>query len=178
MACGAGCMTYTKYNRQGYFGESFVRVLASAAGLIAGEQDVDTTGVDFSIDFPGTRGTVRYPKIEAQVKSWSSPKGTETHWQYPMEIANYNNLAGEGFAVPRYLFLIIVPDDERLYAHADETALRLSHCGYWRSLRDLPVIDPATRKNKTVDVPRRNLLTIDGLRSLLAPVPAQRAAAP
>ena len=31
-------MSYGKYNHQGYFGESFVRVLASAAGLIAGQQ--------------------------------------------------------------------------------------------------------------------------------------------
>ena len=42
-------MRYGRYNHQGYFGESFVRVLASAAGLVAGKQDIDVTGVDFSI---------------------------------------------------------------------------------------------------------------------------------
>ncbi len=50
-------MRYGRYNHQGYFGESFVRVLASAAGLVAGKQDIDVTGVDFSFDFPGSRGT-------------------------------------------------------------------------------------------------------------------------
>ncbi|GIE33950.1 hypothetical protein Ait01nite_069950 [Actinoplanes italicus] len=167
-------MSYGKYNHQGYFGECFVRVLASAAGLIAGQQDVDHTGVDFSIDFPGTRGTVRFPKIEAQVKSWSSPKGTDQHWHYPMDVNHYNSLAGEGFAVSRYLFLIIVPSDTSQYAQVDETAMRLSHCGYWASLRDSPVIDQGVQRHVTVHVPKRNLLTVKGLRSLLDPVPVQR----
>jgi len=170
-------MTYTKYNHQGYFGESFVRVLVSAAGLIAGQQDVDHTGVDFSIDFPGARGTARFPKIEVQVKSWSSPKGTELHWHYSMDVNNYNNLAGEGFAIPRYLFLVIVPSDVRQFAHVDETSVRLSHCGYWASLRDLPIVDPVAQGRVTVHVPKRNLLTVNGLRALLQPVPVQRVSA-
>jgi hypothetical protein len=170
-------MTYGKYNHQGYFGESFVRVLVSAAGLIAGQQDVDHTGVDFSIDFPGARGTARFPKIEAQVKSWSSPKGNDLYWQYPMEVNNYNNLAGEGFVVPRYLFLIIVPADVREFAEVDETSMRLSHCGYWASLQDRPEVDPLTQGRVTVHVPKRNLLTVSGLRGLMRPIPAQRASA-
>lgn len=171
-------MTYTRYNHQGYFGESFVRVLVSAAGLIAGQQDVDHTGVDFSIDLPGVRGTARFPKIEAQVKSWSSPKDDGAHWQYPMDVHHYNNLAGEGFAVSRYLFLIIVPADVSRFAHVDESALRLSHCGYWASLRQLPELDPATRRRVTVRVPKRNLLTVSALRSLLHPIATQRVPAP
>jgi hypothetical protein len=167
-------MTYTRYNHQGYFGESFVRVLVSAAGLIAGQQDVDHTGVDFTIDFPGTRGTARFPKIEAQVKSWSSPKGTDAHWHYPMDVNHYNNLAGGGFSVPRYLFLVVVPADVREFAHVDETSMRLSHCGYWASLYDLPELDPATQQHVTVHVPKRNVLTVNGLRALLRPVPVQR----
>ena len=169
-------MTYARYNHQGYFGESFVRVLVSAAGLIAGQQDVDHTGVDFSIDFPGTRGTVRYPKIEAQVKSWSSPQGSEHAWHYPMKTEHYNNIAGNGFVVRRYLFLIVVPSDVRKFAEADEASLRLSHCGYWVSLADHPVIDPRSQKSVTVHVPRHNRLTVSALRSLLSPVPARRIA--
>lgn len=170
-------MSYGKYNHQGYFGECFVRVLASAAGLIAGQQDIDHTGVDFSIDFPGARGTARFPKIEAQVKSWSSPKGTHLHWNYPMDVDNYNNLAGQGFSVPRYLFLVVVPSDVQLFAQADESSMRLSHCGYWVSLLDEPVVDPSTRRTITVRVPKCNVLTPTALRSLLRPVPVQRASA-
>ena len=169
-------MSYGHYNHQGYFGESFVRVLVSAAGLIAGQQDVDHTGVDFSIDLPGTRGTARFPKIEAQVKSWSSPSGSAEAWHYPMNVEHYNNIAGVDFAVRRFLFLIIVPSDVRFFAEVDETSMRLSHCGYWHSLADQPVIDPATQGSITVRVPKRNKLTVPGLRALLSPAPAQRVA--
>ena len=106
-------MRYGRYNHQGYFGESFVRVLASAAGLVAGKQDIDVTGVDFSFDFPGSRGTTRYPKIEAQVKSWSSPAGSADMWHYGMTVDHFNDLAGPGYHVPRYLFLIVVPGRPR-----------------------------------------------------------------
>ena len=98
-------MRYGRYNHQGYFGESFVRVLASAAGLVAGKQDIDVTAVDFSFDFPGSRGTTRYPKIEAQVKSWSSPAGSADMWHYGMTVDHFNDLAGPGYHVPRYLSL-------------------------------------------------------------------------
>jgi Domain of unknown function (DUF4365) len=169
-------MKYGRYNHQGYFGECFVRVLASAAGLIAGKQDVDVTGVDFTIDYPGKRGTTRYPKIEAQVKSWSNAAGTPDAWHYPMEVNQYNELAGPGFQVPRYLFLILVPADRTMYAEADVNMLRLRHSGYWVSLADRAPINPAKQQNVTVYVPRSNLLTVATLRALMSPIPVQRVA--
>ncbi|GAA4693950.1 DUF4365 domain-containing protein [Phytohabitans rumicis] len=169
-------MRYGRYNWQGYFGESFVRVLASAAGLVAGKQDIDVTGVDFSIDFPGSRGTTRYPKIEVQVKSWSNPAGSADAWHYQMTADHFNDLAGPGFQVPRYLFLVIVPADAATYADADQRELRLRHCGYWASLADHTPVDAAQRHRVAVHVPRRNRLTVRALRSLMGAVPAQRSA--
>jgi hypothetical protein len=166
-------MGYGRYNHQGYFGESFVRVLASAAGLVAGTQDVDVTGVDFSIDLPGDGGTVRYPKIEVQVKSWSNPRGTDDAWHYPMDVRNFNDLAGDDFIVRRYLFLVIVPEDARQFAEADEASLRLHHCGYWASLAHRHRIDPSSQRSATVQVPKRNVLTASVLRSLLTSASAQ-----
>jgi hypothetical protein len=169
-------MKYGRYNQQGYFGESFVRVLASAAGLVAGKQDLDVTGVDFSFDFPGSRGTTRYPKIEAQVKSWSSPTGSADMWRYEMSVDHFNDLAGPGYQVPRYLFLILVPADRATYVEADTDMLRLRHCGYWVSLADRSPVDPTTQKNVTVHVPRRNLLTVAAMRALMTPIPLPRVA--
>jgi len=130
-------MKYGRYNQQGYFGESFVRVLASAAGLVAGKQDLDVTGVDFSFDSLGSRGTTRYPKIEAQVKSWSSSTGSADMWHYEMSVDHFNDLAGPGYQVPRYLFLILVPADRATYVEVDTDMLRLRHCGYWVCRRTL-----------------------------------------
>jgi hypothetical protein len=167
-------MSYDQENLQGYFGECFVRVLASAAGLIAGKQDVDTTGVDFSITSPGTSGTIRFPMIEAQVKTWRSPRGSDEAWHYSMSVPRFNNLAGTDFAVPRFLFLILVPSDVDKYAEVDTTALRLFHCGYWVSLATSNPIAPSFRQSTTVRVPKRNVLTVAALRNLVTPVPLQR----
>jgi hypothetical protein len=169
-------MAYGPYNHQGYFGECFVRVLAGAAGLIAGQQDIDVTGVDFSFDLPGNRGTTRYPKIEAQVKSWTNPRGDADAWHYPMRARNFNDLAGSGFQVSRYLFLVLVPADQTLFAEVDTEMLRLRHCGYWVSLADRQPLDFESQQTTTVYVPRRNVLTVSALRELLRPVPVQRAA--
>jgi hypothetical protein len=169
-------MRYGRFNLQGYFGESFVRVLASAAGLVATQHDVDVTGVDFTFDHPGSRGTTRYPKIEAQVKSWSRAAGAEDAWHYPMNVAHFNELADNDYHIPRYLFLIVVPDDSAAYTHADIDALHLRHCGYWVSLADRSRIDPARQSKVSVHVPRRNILTADVLRALMQPVPMQRVA--
>lgn len=169
-------MRYGRSNLQGYFGESFVRVLASAAGLIASKEDLDMMGVDFTFGYPGSRGTTRFPKIEAQVKSWSRATGSKDAWHYPMKATHYNDLAGV-CSLPRYLFLVVVPSDVERFTEADDEALRLRHCGYWVSLADRSPIDPGQQKTVTVQVPKRNVLTVPALRALVAPVPTQRAAA-
>jgi hypothetical protein len=173
-------MGYGRYNLQGYFGESFVRVLASAAGLIASKPDIDVIGIDFTLSYPGSRGTTRFPMIDVQVKSWSRAAGSVDAWHYPMEVAHYNGLAGEDYCVPRYLFLVVVPDDAEQYAYADGDALRLRHCGYWASLADRPPVGTDQQKTITVRVPKRNLLTVPALRALLTevPIPAQQVVTP
>jgi len=47
---------------QGLFGESFVRVLASAAGLIVARAELDATGDGFTISHKGMLGPTRHPK--------------------------------------------------------------------------------------------------------------------
>src|SRR5947209_18486243 len=80
---------------QGDFGETFIRALAAAANLDALRADRDRVGVDWTLRFPaqgeGRRG---FPLIDAQVKSWSQPRGSQLTWRYPLEVKNYNWLAG------------------------------------------------------------------------------------
>lgn len=150
---------------QGYYGEAFVRALAASAGLVVSRPDLDVTGEDFTLGYPGRRGSLRHPKIEVQVKSWCQPGGTPTTWRYRMRAEHFNELAGGQFYLRRYLFLIIVPADVEQYTHAADDALRLCHAGYWASFAHLPPIGDA--RSITVDVPRKNLLTAASLRSLL-----------
>jgi hypothetical protein len=150
---------------QGYYGEAFVRALAASAGLVVSRADLDVTGEDFTIGFPGRRGSLRHPKIEVQVKSWCHPGGNTTMWRYRMRAEHYNELAGDLFYLPRYLFLVIVPADAEQYTSVANDAMRLHHAGYWASFADQPQVVQA--RTITVDVPRHNLLTAASLRNLL-----------
>lgn len=164
---------------QGYFGESFVRVLASAAGLIVAKADIDVTGDDFTISHKGTIGRTRHPKIDVQVKTWSRRRAVwrDQHWNYALKAQHFNELAGTDFPLYRYLFLVIVPDDWADYATVGSDSVHLKYAGYWQSLRDLDRVDVAPDTKVPVRVPDANLLTVDALRALMAPaVPARREA--
>jgi hypothetical protein len=150
---------------QGYYGEAFVRALAASAGLVVARADLDVMGEDFMIGYPGRRGSLRHPKIEVQVKSWSSPVGDGAVWRYRMRVEHFNELAGTMFHLPRYLFLVIVPAEADLYTTVETDALRLHHAGYWASFADHQSVKNA--QSTTVSVPKANLLTATSLRGLL-----------
>ena len=82
---------------QGSFGESFVRMLASAAGLIVARAELDVTGEDLTISYKGVIGHTRHSKIEVQVKSWSRPVCRGEHWQYHLRARHFNELAAQRF---------------------------------------------------------------------------------
>lgn len=155
--------------RQGLHGEGFLFAMASSAGLLVTRSSLDVDGVDWLLAFPGPAGTVRSPKIEAQVKTWSKPQGDAEAWHFRMSIEHFNALAGRGFELRRYLVLITVPDETECYARCDDTGMCLSHAAYWVSLVEHePVLALGTGpKTRTVLVPKRNLLSPATLRSLV-----------
>jgi hypothetical protein len=163
-------MGMTLRQHQGHHGEGFVFAMASSAGLLISRPSLDIDGVDWLIGFPGQLGTVRSPKMEVQVKSWSVPEGDEDAWAYRMRLRHYNALAGGGFEVRRYLVLVIVPADVAGYATCEHDAMRVSHAAYWTSLADRPVLPGGENDSKTVvvPVPRSNLLTPETLKALVA----------
>jgi hypothetical protein len=166
-------MTLNHRQHQGLFGEAFVRVLASAAGLVVARADLDVTGEDFTISYKGTRGDKRHPKIDVQVKSWIKSNADASwrngSWLYRMRAANFNEIAGDDFSLPRFLFVVIVPDDTLDYARCEAGQMALSHSAYWASLADHALVDPAVQATVAVKIPQENLLTVDSIRRLLHP---------
>ena len=159
-------MCLDQNNHQGWYGESFIQVLAAAAGLGATKKQPDCTGVDFQICATHLVAD-DYPQVEVQVKSWSTPKGTDGYWTYRgLTEKRFNAIAGDSWRVPRLLFLVIVPHDTE-YADADERLLRLSHAAYWISLRHASKIPaPSCDRKVQISVPKRNLLTVQALTDL------------
>lgn len=79
----------------------------------------------------------------------------------------FNKLAGPGFTVPRFLFVICVPVNYQCYAESMTEGVMLRHLGYFVSLSaEEPVVDPDRRRPKPVRVPTANVLTAAALRRL------------
>jgi hypothetical protein len=153
---------------QGDYGEQFVQALAIVSGLDTLKSAYrDRCGVDWQIQFPGNYGPSRYPKIEVQVKTWSQPHGDDLAWRYPLRVKNFNNLAGDGFALPRFLFLVIVPDGQPGWTEVSSDNFVLRQAVYWESfLYHDPLPDRPPESTHTVSVPYENLLTIESLLTL------------
>lgn len=163
-------MTITAQVQQGLHGEGFVFAMACSAGLNVSRPSLDIDGVDWLIGYPGQLGTVRSPKIEVQVKTWSAPSGDSTSLLYRMKVGHHNALAGANFALRRYLILVTVPEVSGEYAICDHEAMRLGHAAYWVSLEKEPILPIGADEARTVvvAVPRANLLTMETLLSLVA----------
>ncbi|MEU4192613.1 DUF4365 domain-containing protein [Kribbella sp. NPDC026611] len=160
---------------QGKFGEDYVRVLASAAGLLVSKDDVDHDGVDLCIKLPGQSLRGWAPMIEVQIKTTSRPRRRAAAFDYDgLNQKQFNRLAGANFVVPRYLFLIIVPKDAAEYAALNTGGLLLRDVGYYVSLRNEELIEqPSSAKHVRIDVPTANVLTVNTLRRLISADPDQ-----
>src|SRR5687768_12754289 len=102
---------------QGKFGEDYVRVLASAAGLIVLIDDLDVDGIDLGFRATDRYGRVYSPTSEAQIKTWSAPPRSSGHLIYRgLNEWQFNKRAGPDFTVPRFLFVVWVPTDNQRYA--------------------------------------------------------------
>jgi hypothetical protein len=152
---------------QGDFGETFIRALAAAANLDALRCDRDRVGVDWTLRYPGFGGGRGFPLIDVQVKSWSDPRGGEVAWRYPLEVKNYNWLAGRDYLVPRFLFLVIVPKDPADWVDITPERLLLRNAAYWACFHTaLPLPGRKRSSTYTVPVPRANLLGVSALHRL------------
>lgn len=156
-------------NHQGKFGADYIRVLASAAGLIWSQDDVDLDGVDLCLKLPGRTPRGFSPRIEVQVKTIAKLQGRRGLIDFDnLDQLQYNRLAGPDFTVPRYLFLVHVPASATHYADLRTAGLLLRHIGYFVSLADrTPVPVPDRKRHVRVKIPMSNILTAASLRALV-----------
>lgn len=155
-------------NHQGKFGQDYIRVLASAAGLLVYTPDLDYNGVDLLIRWPGRVGAAASPAIDVQVKSWSSPRRSAAAYNFNgLNEKQFNKLAGQ-FTVPRYLFLVVVPRSVAAYSEVLTDGMLLRYQAFYVSLRsEDPVKEPSGKRRRVVQVPIANVLTAGTLRTLM-----------
>jgi hypothetical protein len=165
---GKGLHMLDVRHHQGKFGEDYVRALASAAGLIVLKEDLDVDGVDLGFRAPGRYPRATSPTIEAQVKTWSKPENSAGYLLYRgLNEAQFNKLAGSDFTVPRFLFVVCVPEDRERYALPHSEGVTLQHLGYYVSLQtEKLIVDPDRDRKLTIRLPMANVLTTKSLRRL------------
>lgn len=156
-------------NHQGKFGADYVRVLASAAGLLWAADDIDMDGVDLCVKLPGRTPSGFSPRIDVQVKTVSSLDSGGGLVNFDgLDHRQFNRLAGTDFLVPRYLFVVHVPRTANRYVDLRTSGLLLRHIGYYLSLRDREPLPSDDRgRHVRVKIPLSNVLTAASLRALV-----------
>ncbi len=125
-----------------------MRAVAAVAGYGVQRPDVDYDGIDLTFHAHGGGGTVRSPRLDAQVKSEVSGLPTKFPWSYALKVGNYEALRHDDYASPRILIVVGMPKDVDDWLTLSARQLALRHCAYWVSLRGMP----ATTNARTVSV--------------------------
>lgn len=145
---------------------AYVRSVAHAAGYFVQEANraFDSDGVDLTVLQRGSRGVVRSPRLDLQLKATAQPLVGDP-FPFDLEVKNYDELRTEGLQVPRILVVVSVPPDPKHWVSATEQELSLRHCGYWLSLRGAAVtINTSTIR---VSIPRSSPFHVADLRAIM-----------
>jgi hypothetical protein len=151
---------------------AFVHALTGVAGvnLALGNPNKQRRH-DYGIDgtfHPVSEGSRRletgFP-VDFQMKSTVNWDVSGSDIVYDLEAQTYNDLVGrDPYAVPCILILLCLPKSPEEWLVGSETEMVLRNCCYWEKLTGEPTENSSTRR---IRIPRKNLLTPDGIRQIL-----------
>lgn len=149
------------------FHYAYMCALAAQAGLNRGQFSVDDDSIDITFQAKGKfgPGRRRSPMIQVQLKCSSQDLISDKVIKLPLKLKNYNDLRGDEVVVPRYLAVLLVPDDSGKWIVQYDDHIELFKSCHWVSLRDL---GPTENKSTvTVDVPLAQRLTSQTLLEMM-----------
>lgn len=147
------------------FNKAYVRAIAAQAGFNPSELEVDDDSVDFELSGRGFVGLLRNPKVQFQLKCTSQDLVSGDVIKFPLPRKNYDDLRGNDVVCPRYLAVLLVPEEPAMWVEHHPEHMRMLNACFYVSLRDLP--DTANTSTVTVDVPLAQRLTTESLRHLM-----------
>ncbi|WP_442781372.1 DUF4365 domain-containing protein [Acinetobacter sp. SH20PTE14] len=103
--------------------------------------------------------------MDVQLKCTASDQGNEEFLKFPLPLKNYNDLRDTNIVNPRYLFVLIVPDNCNDWLIHQNNQTILQHCCYYYSLYDQPIVNNTT--SVTVSIPRSQKLNTKSMIELL-----------
>jgi hypothetical protein len=153
---------------------AYLHAVSARAGYAWEPVRVDRDGVDGRVCARGKivgGASVQSPSIGFQLKATSSLRKALDPIPFCLRRKNYEDLRGVRWE-PRYLALLVLPTDPAQWLQSDDHELGLRHCMYWCSLEKEPA--NGNRRSTTVYVQRKNILDVNGLRTLMEDAASRR----
>jgi hypothetical protein len=147
------------------FNIAYIRAIAAQVGVNPGRQEVDDDSVDISFSGTGYSGKIRNPQIHIQLKCTSQDLVSNEVIKFPLKLKNYEDLRGSNVACPKYLAILLVPEESENWINHVHDGMLLRHRCYWVSLRDHP--ETANTTSVTVDIPLSQRLTPEVLQKMM-----------
>jgi Domain of unknown function (DUF4365) len=146
---------------------AYLHAVSARAGYAWEPVRIDRDGIDGRVHARGEivcGASVESPSISFQLKATSSLKNALDPIPFCLRKKNYDELRGWRWE-PRYLALLVLPRDPVQWLQSNDHELSLRQCMYWCSLEEEPA--NGNRQSTTVYVPRKNILDVNGLRTLM-----------
>jgi hypothetical protein len=149
---------------------AYLHAVAGAAGFACQNPEVDNDSVDRTVVARGwlhAKSVLRSPKLDVQLKSLACDplKAGEVSIRFRLSKKNYDDLRQRAM-VPRLLVLLLLPRDPQQWIEQDEDRMLSRYAAYYLSLSGFAA---APHRGKVpVVLPRKNLLSVENLRRLMA----------
>lgn len=148
------------------FNYAYVCAMAAQAGLNRVDASVDDDSVDVSFKTRGFRQrSVRNPQIDFQLKCTSQELIHGDELRFPLSRKNYDDLRGDDVVCPRYLAVLVVPEDVQSWIENNNDSISLLRNCYWVSLRDAE--ETQNTNSVTVRIPLAQRLTSQVMRQMI-----------
>jgi hypothetical protein len=139
-------------NQKEQFNVAYVGAMAAQAGLNTGNMKVDNQSIDLDVDGECPAAiTNRFPKISLQFKCTSQKLVKNGVIKFPLSRKNYDDLKNERLIVPRYLIVLLVPDDPKQWLVHKDDHMTVHNTCYWASIQPIPNL--GNKKSVTIDIP-------------------------
>jgi hypothetical protein len=147
------------------FNFAYITALAAHAGLNHSKLEVDNDSVDLSITGKGFSSGIRNPTIELQLKCTSQSLISGQVLKFPLSKKNYDDLRSDELAAPRYLVVLVVPQDYKNWIKHQPDHMEMHNLCYWVSIQNYP--ESPNLKEVTVDIPLSQRFTTESLLDLM-----------
>jgi hypothetical protein len=150
---------------QGDYGETWLRAVAAASGLLHGRPTtLDLEKADVELVRMGLWNGTWNPTVKVQVKTTANVRQEDGHFFYDLDIGTYDVLRRDNETVRRVLAVFGLPKvGEKVRLLKNGTLL--AGCGVWTSLEGCP---PSLNKaSQVVRLPAANTVDRRGLERML-----------